>query len=295
MNGKTIKFNNKPIKFNGALVREPKQAEPTDLCIIAEEANAQVKFKKASKIETAWDIEYSTDGITWTEATETTTTITLTNVGDKVYFRGPATNARGQTTTVYNKFDLNAGKVAARGNVMSLMGNATALTEEYQLARLFFECSDLTAGPSMTATTLSNYCYQSTFRRCTSLGVTPELPATILSSHCYHFMFAECTALTTPMAVLPSSQGNAYCYNNMFKGCTALTSGPHIKLTTLNSSSCLIYMFRDCSSLSSIKIDYTGNFGSSNMNGWVTGVASTGTFYYNGTYTTRGVDAIPAG
>ena len=54
-------------------------------------------------------------------------------------------------------------------------------------------------------------------------------------------------------------------------------------------------MFWGCSSLNEIKIAYTGNFSSSYFSGWVDGVAASGTFYYNGTDTTRGTSAIPTG
>lgn len=42
-------------------------------------------------------------------------------------------------------------------------------------------------------------------------------------------------------------------------------------------------------------IDYTGNFSDEYFGEWVDGVASTGTFYYGGTDTTRGTSAIPTG
>ena len=42
-------------------------------------------------------------------------------------------------------------------------------------------------------------------------------------------------------------------------------------------------------------MDYTGNFSTTDFNYWVSGVASSGTFYYNGSDTTHGVSAIPEG
>ena len=52
-------------------------------------------------------------------------------------------------------------------------------------------------------------------------------------------------------------------------------------------------MFYGCSRLSSIKLGYTGNF-DVKFTDWVSGVASSGTFYYNGSDRTRGASAIPS-
>lgn len=54
-------------------------------------------------------------------------------------------------------------------------------------------------------------------------------------------------------------------------------------------------MFNGCSSLDSIKLGYEGNFSNAYFRNWVNGIKSTGTFYYNGSDTTRGVSAIPNG
>ena len=54
-------------------------------------------------------------------------------------------------------------------------------------------------------------------------------------------------------------------------------------------------MFQECFNLNTIKLGYTGNFSEEYFTGWVQGVASTGTFYYNGTDTTTGESAIPTG
>ena len=54
-------------------------------------------------------------------------------------------------------------------------------------------------------------------------------------------------------------------------------------------------MFADCSNLNTIKLGYTGNFSTNYFSNWVSGVASTGTFYYNGSDTTTGESAIPEG
>ena len=54
-------------------------------------------------------------------------------------------------------------------------------------------------------------------------------------------------------------------------------------------------MFYRCYNLNTIKLGYTDNFVDNYFNEWVSGVASTGTFYYNGSDTTQGESAIPTG
>ena len=100
---------------------------------------------------------------------------------------------------------------------------------------------------------------------------------------------------------LLNQNGNAtltnHCYNSMFYFCRSLTSAPELPATTL-ANNCYNYMFQGCSNLNTIKLGYTGNFAdtpSDAFGNWVSGVASTGTFYYNGSDTTTGTSAIPEG
>ena len=76
-----------------------------------------------------------------------------------------------------------------------------------------------------------------------------------------------------------------------------MTSAPELPATTL-ADYCYYYMFENCSNLNTITLGYTGNFADAPtyaFSGWVYGVASTGTFYYNGSDTTIGTSAIPSG
>ena len=89
---------------------------------------------------------------------------------------------------------------------------------------------------------------------------------------------------------------SANSYGHLFDGCTNLVSGPDIYATTW-ANYALEYMFQNNTSLSSAKIRITGSYwgaiGSTQR--WMNGVPGTGTFYYNGTSTTRGVSNIPTG
>lgn len=120
---------------------------------------------------------------------------------------------------------------------------------------------------------------------------------TIPSVQCFSRLFYLCTSLTKPPE-LPATTLSDYCYFNMFNSCTSLEEAPMLPSTTL-APSCYLYMFQSCTSLKSIKIAYFGNFSGTGVpsgafNEWVNNVSSTGTFYYNGSSTSRGSSAIPS-
>jgi len=50
---------------------------------------------------------------------------------------------------------------------------------------MFMGCTSLAAAPTLPATTLANYCYDSMFNGCTSITAAPELPATTINNYCY--------------------------------------------------------------------------------------------------------------
>ena len=177
------------------------------LCFTAEEANSTVAMA-ANGSAPAVSLEYSTDGSTWSPFVVGTTTVTLANIGDKVYVRATSVGNpwMGISTSNYNKFVMT-GKIAASGNVDTLLdqnGNAT----------------------------LASYCYNYLFYGCTSLTTAPALPATTLADHCYESMFNGCTSLTTA-AALPATTLAGSCYRNMFYGCSSLTTAPELPATTL--------------------------------------------------------------
>ena len=161
---------------------------------------------------------------------------------------------------------------------------------------MFFRCTSLTTAPELPATTLAESCYNNMFDGCSYLTTAPELPATTLDSNCYSGMFKGCTSLTTAPE-LPATTLANYCYSDMFNGCTSLTTAPELPATTL-ANYCYLGMFSGCKKLNTITLGYAGNFADAPLNAfanWVNDVASTGTFYYNGSDTTRGVSAIPTG
>ena len=181
------------------------------------------------------------------------TTITLTNIGDKVYFRAKQENERfGTSLNAYNNFVMT-GKIAASGNLNTLLkadGSVVDLTgRSYCYGHMFYYCESLTQAPELPARILAEDCYSSMFNNCTSLTQAPELPATELASYCYGGMFADCLSLTQAPE-LPATTLAEYCYDSMFYGCTSLTQAPELKAETL-ARNCYSNMFIYCSSLSS--------------------------------------------
>lgn len=115
------------------------------------------------------------------------------------------------------------------------------------------------------------FAFYTLFAGCSNIISAKDLylPATTLAYHCYSFMFVACTSLTEAPA-LPATTLADSCYNKMFQGCTSLN---YIKMlaTDISASACL--------------------------DGWVSGVASTGTFikHPNMTSLPTGASGIPAG
>ena len=201
------------------------------LCFTANTDGSTVELTK-SKSPAAVTIQYTTDnGASWTDvdfSTATTTgTITLTNAGDKVYFRNakPASEVTGFSTsaTAYYMFTMS-GSIAASGNVMSLVDNgceSTSIPGKYCFRYLFNECESLTSAPELPAVTLKQYCYYGMFDRCENMTVAPELPATTLANYCYSDMFGDCYSLEIAPE-LPAVTLKQNCYQDMFTMCKKL-------------------------------------------------------------------------
>ena len=187
----------------------------TPLTFTAKQANSTIKMVKRGSAPTVY-LETSTTGEegSWSDFIVNSTTITLANVGDKVYFRAKQDNERfGTHLNAYNYFVMT-GKIAASGNINTL----------------------LKADGSVLDLTGRDYCYDNMFNGCTSLTQAPELPATTLARSCYSMMFYNCSSLTQAPE-LPATTLANYCYDNMFNGCTSLTqaSFPNLEKETVTT------------------------------------------------------------
>lgn len=214
----------------------------------AKYANAKVTFTKGTSV--ANQIEFSTDGSTWNEYSGS---ITLTNAGDRVSFRGDNATYGALSTSDCSRFSCSDG-CYVYGNIMSLISStgfatSTDLTADYAFAHLF-ESNNIynhsTKKLVLPATTLTTGCYESMFSGCISLTATPELSATTLKERCYYCMFANSGLTTAPE--LPATTLASNCYEGMFTSCYNLTTAPELPATTL-ASGCYEDMFSSCYNL----------------------------------------------
>ena len=141
--------------------------EPDYLCFTANEANSTVTLNKAGD-PNAVTLQTSTDGSTWNNYT-IGNAITLSSIGSKVYFRNEASNGLSKDVNNYYYFSMT-GSIAAGGNIMSLVNQATEIPCVFCFAQLFLGCTSLTTAPELPATTLRNGCYYAMFQGCSSLN-----------------------------------------------------------------------------------------------------------------------------
>lgn len=191
----------------------PTPPTPTGDYMYLEAAQANSTVSMVSTLETAPNIEYSTDGVTWQEwqhttadGTHTFDTITLGAVGDKVYFRGDNPNGlgflpEGEEMTNFSNFALT-GAVNGGGNVMSLLDKTMAMTEvpQFGFPGLFaiagpdFEPALLTPPSMDTITTIGFFGCASMYLGQTSLTSAADMPAlTSIDNLGCSAMYNECT------------------------------------------------------------------------------------------------------
>lgn len=250
---------------------EPTPATGPWLCFTAEDADSTIQLKKVGSPNSI-SLETSKDGSTWTDynwTDHTGDTLTLTDVGDKVYFRAKTENSTISTNASSYYMFVGTGKFAASGNIQSLLKADCSRTDalSYCYRSMFSGCTSLTQAPALPATTLASSCYNNMFYGCTSLTTAPALPATTLASNCYQAMFGNCASLTTAPA-LPATTLASSCYQGMFFNCTSLADAPALPATTL-ASFCYNNMFAGCTKLASIEVSFSAWDTTVATNGWV--------------------------
>lgn len=197
----------------------------------AVEANSTVAL--TSTLTTAPNLEYSTDGETWqewqhttAEGTHTFDTLTLTAVGDRVYLRGDNPNGlgtmpEGAEMPLFSHFEMT-GKIAAGGNIMSLLDKSAEMTEipAFGFILLFGDTTE--ENPN------------------TALTDAAAMPAvtTIGTNGCYA-MYSSCTSLTSASAMPAVTNIGAEGCSAMYYGCTALVAAADMPvLTTICDNGC---------------------------------------------------------
>ncbi len=241
------------------------------------------------------NLEYSTDGSTWTTKTmnEDTTANTFTlPANGKLYLRGVNDGWCSSSSSIFNSYynSITAtGSHNVGGNIMSLLygsefeGKTTFPTSNsFVLSVLFRENKTLVNAKDLIlpATTLANSCYYGMFQGCSKLTTAPELPATELASNCYHHMFTGCKSLKS-IPELPANDLTNKCYHGMFMNCDGIdkVSLPEAYLAPYAYSN----MFLGSDNLSDVTVTYNENVDETNYIGWLDDVSINGVFKYNHT------------
>lgn len=183
-----------------------REYQPPELCFTANTAGSTVQLTQ-NRTPIAVSLETSTDGWTWDSYT-IWDTITLTNIGDKVYFRNTSETTTWFSAGTNNRYQfVLTWSVASSWDITYLINKnwTDTLTVNYCFYHLFYWATALTSAPSLPATTLTQRCYNQMFVNCTNLETLPELPAIDLTSYCYYNMFRWCTKIK-----LATSQDSTY-------------------------------------------------------------------------------------
>lgn len=213
----------------------------TTVGLVNESGNAPVLF-------------YSTDTQHWTEWDYSPLIFT---VDSPIYICGD--NPDGFSSgadkfsyfKTYDMLQTPSDNFSVSGDIMSLINKdeeVTAIPNDHCFQTLFYNCEQLTSGPSLPATTLKEACYQGMFFGCSGLTAAPALPATTAPKNCYSAMFFGCTGLTEA-PVLPATTLGPGCYQSMFFYCDALEVAQESLPADVLEESCYENMFYFCTSL----------------------------------------------
>jgi hypothetical protein len=141
-------------------------------------------------------LETSTDWSNWSTYT-IWNTITLSNVGDKVYWRNTSETDTWFSTSGSNYYKfVMTWSIAWSWDINYLLNkNSTDTVGQYCYIILFQDCTSLTTAPSIKAVNLDAYCYFWLFNWCTNLSTLPALPATTIYTYSYYYMFQWCSKI----------------------------------------------------------------------------------------------------
>ena len=222
------------------------------LCFFAETSGAQIGIGSLGGMSVS--MQYSVNGGQSYSTYTAGTNITLSNVGDSVYFRAASgKNSRmAESSSKYMYFYMGSGaKCSCYGNVMTLLDKDWSSSSEqasgysmsdYCFCKLFYNCKGLVKAPELPAKKLGSHCYEYAFYGCSNLSSPPVLPATDLKSECYAHMFEASGISVAPVLPATNLTGAVGCYRSMFSMCPNLVDPPDLPATTLEIY-CYCYMF----------------------------------------------------
>lgn len=230
----------------------------------AAEANSTVSL--TSMLETAPNLEYSTDGETWHEWENTYNPesmfgpayvfdiITLSNVGDRIYLRGNNPAGLGSSEYVFSVFFLT-GKLNSGGLLTSLLDKTLETTNIPD-----FCFSDLFAGevsPNVLQSfpdtsnieTIGNYGMVGCFGGISS--ATPPDFSNVIEVGAYGLAFAffSCINLTkaADMPLLQKVGENGL--NEMYRNCISLVTAGNLGTNMQLGENCLRSMYVSCNAI----------------------------------------------
>lgn len=165
------------------------------LCFTAEQPGSTIKLTSRGNVPSV-NLQTSTDGISWTPYAKETT-LTLSNADDKVYFKAIGQNTRFSSGQDVNNYFSLTGKIAASGNINSLLeeDEETARTmslagRQWCFSRLFDGQSALVEPPELPATEIDVGSYYALFAN-TGIRNSVSLPATKVYDNSYKYLFSS--------------------------------------------------------------------------------------------------------
>ncbi len=188
------------VMLNWAEIR-PNEVPPTPvvddfLCFTANESNCTIKLTYIIGIGTPnpVELEISYDKTNWSDYTMHST-ITLSNVWDKVYWRNKSTTqVPFSSERVWFMFEIPKLCSASWDITYLLCKTWTNMIDDFDF-RYLFQYSNIVTPPRIPATTLWDYCCMSMFTECSNLEAIPAIQATSLWEGCCNGMFEECTKI----------------------------------------------------------------------------------------------------
>lgn len=195
------------------------------------------------------------DGTTWLTCT-TSQSVTV-NVGQKMKLKGNFADRGSHDAT--NKFSAVGGTWKAYGNLLSLLygdnfANQTVLNKN-GLMFAFYGCQNLVNIDNLTIPIVS-----------------------ITTSKGLRGTFREIGVSSVPSDLLQATTIVSECYMGTFEGCVNLVKAPILPATNIPSYA-YFALFNNCSSLNEVTCYATSGIVGNNTNLFLSGTASSGTFY----------------
>lgn len=301
---------------------------PDYLCFETLEADNSITMQHSGSNSTVTrpTIYYSFDKSTWTLWNYAP--ISLSNIGDKVYFYGSNNVFCMNEFSGYSSFS-SSKSFKATGNIMTLFSKYGLVNTlaQFGLARIFKNCLNLKTAPyfpndiTIVRSSALRETYQNTgivtapeipivkkfdalacglmFASCSDLETPPSVVGGVVSgdSAAFYGMFSNCEKLKeTPLLITPILYDRAY--QEMFLNCRQIESVNLTYIQEVNGNNAsaqksLQRAFRGCTNLKEVRISLN-DLKTNNFYEWLDGCAVNGEFYNTGSATwSSGASGIP--